>query len=405
MDTRCHAIAGQASLGDASRISQNRKGASIPVYDVIVLRPEEKHGCDSIGAVDQLPVRDLPLNSLGHGFFLRGSGTDKAHAQMLAEAASFSELPPILVQRDSLRVIDGMHRLEAAKARGEKFIRARVIDCTDNDAYILAVKANTLHGLPLSRADRTLSARRILDWHPDWSDRAIGIATGLSAKTIAGIRRECADEVQQFTKRLGRDGKRRPITALEGRKRAAEYIAGRPDASLREVARETDVSLGTVQDVRARIRRGLDPFPGSGSDRRVGAAERPAIRPMPTGQPAPGPVEPATARTALLPSRIGPQSGRRAAHSPAWPQIAPKLAGDPSLRYTEAGRAFMRWMDTHMTDTGQWRAFADSIPSHWLDDISFVAEQASEEWRVFAEHLRSRRAEPSRTECDSARSG
>jgi ParB-like chromosome segregation protein Spo0J len=357
------------------------------VYDVTVLRPEgDKREYDSIDAVDQLPVRDIPLNSLGHGFFLRGTGTDKAHVQMLAEVASFSELPPILVQRNSLRVIDGTHRLEAAKARGEKFIRARVINCTDNDAYILAVKANTLHGLPLSRADRVSSARRILDWHPDWSDRAIGMATGLSAKTVAGIRRESANQVQQFTKRLGRDGKRRPVTALEGRKRAAEYIAARPEASLREVARETDVSLGTVQDVRARMRSGLDPVtPGSG-DRRLAAAAGPAVRPVPAGQPVPAPA----GRPTLVPTRIGALPGRRAVQPPTWPQIAPKLAGDPSLRYTEGGRAFMRWMTARMANTVQWREFADSIPPHWIDDLSCVAEQASEEWRDFAEHLRSR---------------
>jgi ParB-like chromosome segregation protein Spo0J len=299
------------------------------------------------------------------------------------------------VQRNSLRVIDGMHRLEAARARGERFIRARVINCTDNDAYILAVKANTLHGLPLSRADRVSSARRILDWHPDWSDRAIGMACGLSAKTVAGIRRDSADEIQQFTKRLGRDGKRRPVTALEGRKRAAEYITARPDASLREVARETDVSLGTVQDVRARMRRGLDPVNGQG-DRRLAAAEPTVIRPVPAAQPASapvaGPVEPAGPRPALLPTRIGAAHGRRAPQ-PSWPQIAPKLAGDPSLRYTEGGRAFLRWMMTHMTNAGQWREFADSVPAHWLDDLSAVAERASEEWRDFAEHLKSRQVE------------
>jgi ParB-like chromosome segregation protein Spo0J len=368
------------------------------VYDVSVLpRPEEKLGYDSIDAVDQLPVRDIPLNSLGRGFFLRGTGTDRAHVQMLTEVASFSELPPVLVQRNSLRVIDGMHRLEAAKARGEAFIRARVINCTDNDAYILAVKANTLHGLPLSRADRVSSARRILDWHPDWSDRAIGMACGLSAKTVAGIRRDSADEIQQFAKRLGRDGKRRPVTALEGRKRAAEYITARPEASLREVARETDVSLGTVQDVRSRMRRGLDPVNGSGDRRASTAGGTPAIRPVPATAPAtrpavPGAVEPQASRPAMLPSRIGPQHGRRAPQ-PTWPQIAPKLAGDPSLRYTDGGRAFLRWMMTHLADSGQWREFADSVPPHWLDDISAVAERASEEWRDFAEHLRSRQVE------------
>jgi len=365
------------------------------VYDITLVRPEDKQDYNSIDAVDQLPVRELPLNSLGRGFFLRGTGTDKAHVQMLAEVASFGELPPILVHRNSLRVIDGTHRLEAARARGEKFIRARVINCADNDAYILAVKANTLHGLPLSRADRISSARRILDWHPDWSDRAIGVATGLSAKTVADIRRNSADEIQQFTKRLGRDGKRRPVTALEGRKRAAEYITARPEASLREVARETDVSLGTVQNVRARMRRGLDPVT-AGGDRGLAPAEGPAIRSVPTGQPArqaiPGPVEPSGTRAALLSSRIGPQHGRRAPQPPTWPQIAPRLTGDPSLKYTEGGRAFIRWMSTHMMNMGQWQEFTDSVPSHWLDDISAVAEQASEEWRSFAEHLRSRQA-------------
>jgi hypothetical protein len=89
-------------------------------------------------------------------------------------------------------------------------------------------------------------------------------------------------------------------------------------------------------------------------------------------------------------SQHGPQHGRRAAAPPTWPQLAPKLAGDPSLRYNESGRAFMRWMTTHMTNQAQWREFADSLPSHWIDDISAVAERASEEWRDFAEHLRSR---------------
>lgn len=114
---------------------------------------------------------------------------------------------------------------------------------------------------------------------------------------------------------------------------------------------------------------------------------------MPATQPALGPAGPSGARPALLPSRIGPQHGRRAPQPPAWPQIAPKLAGDPSLRYTDGGRAFMRWMTTHMMNMGQWQEFADSVPSHWLDDISAVAEQASEEWRSFAEHLKSRHAE------------
>jgi ParB-like chromosome segregation protein Spo0J len=339
---------------------------------------DDNDNYDSIEDIDNLPVDDIALDQLSNGFFLRGTGTDAAHVQMLAEVASFGELPPVLVQKNSLRIIDGTHRFEAAKQRGEITVRARIINCTDNDAFILAVKANTLHGLPLSRADRVLGAKRILDWHPDWSDRAIGVATGLSAKTIASIRRESADGRQQLGKRLGRDGKRRPVSAIEGRKRAAEFIASRPEASLREVAKETDVSLGTVQDVRARMRRGLDPLTAG----RVSTSAEPAYdldARRETAQPSP------------LPSRLAPRDARRNAQS-TWSEISNKMMSDPSLKYTESGRAFIRWMIMHVSNRDQWREFVDSIPAHWLSEVSIVAEQTSEDWRDFAEHLKSRQA-------------
>jgi ParB-like chromosome segregation protein Spo0J len=351
--------------------------------EVSARRGAVSNGYDSIEAIGQLPVEKIALNALSSGFFQRGTGTDPAHVQMLAEVGSI-DLPPILVQRSNFRIVDGAHRFEAAKRRGETYIRARIINCTDNDAFILAVKANTLHGLPLSRADRVLGAKRILDWHPDWSDRAIGIATGLSPKTIAGIRRESTDEGQPSGKRLGRDGKRRPVTALEGRKRAAEFIAARPEASLREIARETDVSLGTVQDVRSRMRRGLDPLTADRISPALAPAAGSAVHRM-TARPEP-------MRPASLPGRISPRVIRRAGPEASWPQISSKLASDPSLKYAEGGRAFMRWMFMHLSNTAQWKEFTDSIPPHWVDEIRGVAEQASEDWRDFAEYLKSRQA-------------
>jgi ParB-like chromosome segregation protein Spo0J len=356
------------------------------LLDVLTaVQPDDNIAYDSIEAIDRLPVSEIPTSALSGGFLLRVTGTDPTHVQMLSEVASFSEIPPILVQRRSLRIIDGTHRLEAAKARGESTIRARLVNCSDNSAFILAAKANTLHGLPLSRADRIASAKRILGWHPDWSDRALGIATGLSAKTVAGIRGESAHNVQQFTKRLGRDGKRRPVAALEGRKRAAEYITARPEASLREVARETDVSLGTVQDVRARMRQGLDPLTADRGSRALAAAPEPAGDPTPVpqaGTPTTTQLSGRTVRTGRL--------SRSTAPAPSWPELFPKLAGDPSLRYTEGGRAFIRWMTAHLSNPNQWREFADSIPAHWVPEISTMAEHASEEWSGFARHLRSR---------------
>jgi ParB-like chromosome segregation protein Spo0J len=143
------------------------------------------------------------------GFFLRQAGTDAAHVKLLADAAASVQLPPILVQKNSSRIIDGMHRFEAAKLCRQQNIRAHVIGCTDEEALILAVRSNTLHGLPLSRADRIAGAKRILSANPDWSDRALAKVTGLSTRTIGVLRNRSTDDIPVIDKRLGRDGKRR----------------------------------------------------------------------------------------------------------------------------------------------------------------------------------------------------
>jgi ParB-like chromosome segregation protein Spo0J len=361
---------------------------------------------DSEEKIRQMPVSAVPLDSLVPGFFLRQRGTDAAHVRLLADAASTAELPPIIVQRASMRVIDGLHRLAAAKLCGEENINVRFIDCADESAFILAVKSNIQHGMPLSRADRIAGAERILAWHPDWSDRALAAVTGLGTRTIVALRSRMGDNSRPGEKRLGRDGKRRPVAIGDGRKRAAEYILARPDAPLREVARETDVSLGTVHDVRMKMRSGMDPAdvgrPRSAPDR---AAEAPASRGTQTGSPREavarprGMLEsPLAAESAVAPLEIfaaGAASARKSNTRPrkcalqetAWQAILSKMANDPTLRYTEAGRTFLRWMTLHAVSAGEWKTFMEAIPPRWLREISAVADNFSNEWREFASEL------------------
>jgi hypothetical protein len=331
---------------------------------------------DPMNMVEQLPAVSVPVNSLVPGFHLRLTGTDAAHVRLLADAAGSVRLPPILVQKRGARIIDGMHRVEVAKLRGEWTINARVVDCTDEEALVLAVKSNTLHGLPLTRADRISSAKRILGTNPDWSDRKVAMITGLSAKSIASLRNSSVVDAQFQGKRLGRDGKRRPVVAAEGRRRAAEYINDHPEASLREVARETDVSLGTVHDVREKIRRGMYrdmTEPRRGEEQAVrSSAQEAAVSPLQSAMSAHG--------------RIRAEDGQRA----AWPAISVKLSGDPALRYTDGGRAFLRWMAQHAMQADEWREFADAIPQRWLKDVWQLAATMSNEWREFAEQLRYR---------------
>lgn len=120
----------------------------------------------------------------------RLAGEDMEHGRMLAQSEEV--LPPIIVHRPSMRVIDGMHRLHAATLRGRDVIEVKFFDGSVRDAFVLAVKSNMQHGLPLTLSDRTAAALRIVKTHPEWSDRAVAAATGLAAKTVAAIRRRSA---------------------------------------------------------------------------------------------------------------------------------------------------------------------------------------------------------------------
>jgi ParB-like chromosome segregation protein Spo0J len=322
--------------------------------------------------LEELPARDVPVSALSPGLHLRQGGTNAAHVQLLIDAAGSSELPPILIQEDGCRVIDGLHRLEAAKLRGDHTIKARFLDCTDSEALVLAMVVNSSHGLPLSKADRVSGAKRVLTAHPDWSDRAIAGITGLSAKTIASLRSWPAGEAQPGGKRLGRDGRRRPATAGEGRRRAAEYISAHPNAPLRQVARETDVSLGTVHDVSTRLRRGVSP-------------ERTGPR-IPAAHPANEVVDALTE----APSANGtPLPLKNPTDAPlTWAGVAAKVAQDPTIRYTEGGKEFLRWMAQHASDPDRWREFVNAIPAHWRSVIAPIAESIAKEWSLFAEQLK-----------------
>jgi ParB-like chromosome segregation protein Spo0J len=337
---------------------------------------------NSSAAIEQSPELDVAVSSLVPGFYLRHAGTNAAHVQLLADAAGSTKLPPILVQKNGSRIIDGMHRVEAAKLRMSEYICARVIDCTDEEAFILAVQTNTLHGLPLTKADRIAGAKRILSSHPDWSDRAVAKVTGLSAKTVGILRNRSTGEIPLLHKRLGRDGKRHPVSGAEGRRRAVDYIKAHPDAPLRQVAREADVSLGTVHDVRERIRRGADPVVGV-RGKRPDQPERVSSATSLLGRSSS--AENASAATAKRGAHNKQNAPQR-----SWLAISAKLANDPTLRYTEGGRAFLRWMSLHAAHAEEWREFIDAIPLHWLKDIDLIASGVSEEWRMFAEWLRTK---------------
>ena len=304
-------------------------------------------------------IEAVPVLSLWPGESPRLDGEDKAHIARLAE--SDTPLPPILVDRRSMRVIDGMHRLMAASLKGQETIDVEFFDGSAADAFLRAVEANVTHGLPLSQADRSAAAARIVASHPHLSDRAIAESAGLAAKTVAGIRRRSTDAVPQLNARVGRDGRVRPLSSVEGRQRAAELLAENPRASVREVALGARVSPATVRDVRRRLERGEEPAParpGAGDGRDDPAGRGQAAR---------------------------PKGRRRAQPAPAF--VLEKLLRDPSLRHNEQGRRLLRLLQHNAGGAQEWSAVIAAVPPHCADLVVQLARQYSQMWLDFAQEL------------------
>lgn len=275
------------------------------------------------------PVETVTVAALRGGGSPRQGGENLEHVRTLADTAT--ELPPIIVRRSDMRVIDGMHRLRAARLRGETEIAVRYFDGDDQDAFVLAVRTNVTHGLPLSLADRKAAARRIVTSHPRWSDRMIATTAGLSAATVARIRREGTAPAP--TSRVGHDGRVRPVNSLERRRVARAILLADPNLSLREVARRAGISPETARSVRRRL---------------------------PEGEPIPK-ADPAT--------------------------VVQQLRNDPTLRFSETGRQLLRLLEVRSVTADTWAAIAHNVPPHCRDAVARIAVECANTWRSFAEQL------------------
>nr|AHE14808.1 ParB-like nuclease domain protein [uncultured bacterium] len=303
----------------------------------------------------------------------RLNGEDGAHVCLLAELDAM--LPPILVHRSTMRVIDGIHRVRAAQAKGEIAIAAQFYDGSEDTVFVVAVEQNIAHGLPLSLADRKAAASRIIASHPNWSDRAIAVTTGLSDRTVRTIRQCSTAETSQLNdrsdrnnrvERIGRDGRARPLNNAEGRHRASQIIAEQPTVALRTVAKVAGVSLGTAHDVRDRMRRRDDPIPSR---------------------------QRAAARSGSLVAARKPNRSVTSSSSRNLPSMLESLRKDPSLKFTDAGRCMLRWLCSHVVKPQDWEPLVECIPVHCTDTIAELARSCADAWQEFACALEQRRSD------------
>lgn len=318
----------------------------------------------------ELPQLVVPIADLVGTLSPRERRADPAHIRLLAETESTH---PLLVHRPTMRVIDGVHRLRAAMLNGLTEVTVQSFDGSEADAFVLAVELNIRHGLPLTLRERKTAAQRIIASHPNWSDRAIAERTGLSAKTVGKIRRQTRDEIPDLGSRVGRDGRARPISCIEGRRRAAALIMADPEISLRELSRKTGVSVGTIRNVRKRLDCGQDPIPDRLRDAESGTARLapPHARMVPVRG------------KASAPAQQGKASGSRGEQQETA-SVVQKLLRDPSLRATDSGRRLLRMLVSTELERSELEEIAKAVPAHCVPLIRAVALKRSEDWNQLA---------------------
>ena len=175
---------------------------------------------------------------------------DPAHVLVLIGVLDLC--PPIVVERGSLLLLDGRHRAAAAATLGRDTIPVRWVDGDEAILLEAAVSANSQHGLPLTYAQRKAAAGRLLDLAPDWSNRRVARACGLSEATVRRMTRPGASTTQVDT-RTGSDGKAYPTTG-DAVETARALLASEPHSSDRAIARAAGLSPTTVGRLRRTAR-------------------------------------------------------------------------------------------------------------------------------------------------------
>ncbi|MEU7580873.1 helix-turn-helix domain-containing protein [Streptomyces sp. NPDC041068] len=333
-------------------------------------------------------IHIVPVATLLPADSPRLGGICHDHAQLLAE--SVKELEPILVHRATGRVVDGMHRLRAAMLRGARDLPVRYVEGSSADLFVHSVAANTRHGLPLTLKDRRAAVVRILASHPHWSDRAIAAVSGVSPKTVGAARKRRSsedfphsnegDDGGKETARVGRDGRVRPLDMPQRREKARLLLAEHPQATLRDVAEEAGVSISTVHRLR-RAASAQPPDTGRG---------RESLPPL-SAEAAPragdriGTVVVACEERSLR--SISERAEPQAESARAQPRAADSLYRDPSIRFTDRGRALLRWINGQNGELAAGKRLLESVPPHCMRAAAEVARHYAKEWERLADAL------------------
>lgn len=306
-------------------------------------------------ADDASDVTFVLLDDLHFGEGVRDKAVEEEQLLRLMELGG--RWVPILVWRDHNTVLDGVHRVEAARRLGLDSIAVTWFCGSPEEAFIEAVVRNVRHGLPLTMAERLRASGRILRDHSEWSDRRIAAICAVSDKTVARLRgdipRGAFVPPQPVAERVGRDGKRRPTQSMQKRAQVAEVLRQNPGAPLRAIAAATGVSPETVRGVRLRLE----------TEEHVTCRDSvsPGIRP--------------TARI----TKVRFDRSRGGQHT----------LRDPAFLSESSSRSFAAWFDSFAIDE-EWRDHIREVPLSRVYEVADEARRRAKQWSQMARALEER---------------
>ena len=120
-------------------------------------------------------VYDLSLNPRLHG-------VDDEMVEHYTTIFRDVAWPPILVDRATNKLLDGWHRIAAAKRSGVYSLAVQYIDAEEHELFAWAVKANLGHGVHLKKEERLKAIARLQ--RGSWNNERITEFLGCSAAMV-----------------------------------------------------------------------------------------------------------------------------------------------------------------------------------------------------------------------------
>jgi hypothetical protein len=318
-----------------------------------------------IGAGDPEAV-EVALATLTLGPSPRKTGVRPEHVRTLAQLEG--HWPPLLVNRSDLTIIDGAHRFHAARMLGHTRVWCIYFDGDREEAFLEAIRRNTRHGLPLTLREREDAAAQLLGLHRDWSNRRVAQSCALAHGTVAKIREQLCStgEAEQLNKRVGRDGRIRPVDSAETRKKIESALVSTPGATARQIAAQVGASPTTVATVRTKMKQA-----SAGDEMRIVSGTSSESR---TG------------------ARL--HATEQSETNPSASDTATTWRSDLSLSSTPQQKRFLEWFEqTNIQE--EWNEYVDIPPLSRVYELADEARRRAQHWEKFAQAIECR-SSPSR---------